>query len=322
MADLPAPHAGDVTPFPVLIVGTGALATLFAARLAQQGHPVTLLGSWREGIAALQAHGARVLEPDGREIQVPVRATDRPEQVPRHRYALILVKAWQTEAAIARLQPTLAEDGLALTLQNGLGHQERLREALGADRVAVGVTMAGATLLAPGRVRAAGGEEIVVERHPRLPSLVQALQRAGFRVRVVDDARSALWGKLLINVAVNPFGALLGKTNGELLQDATALCFMEKAVQEVMQVVNALGVPLPYDDPMAEVRRVLAATAANRNSMLQDLSQGRPTEIDALCGAVVREAQRLGLTAPMNQALWEMVRSRERGQNSHETLIP
>ncbi len=297
--------------FPVLIIGTGAMACLFAARLAAQGHDVTLLGGWREGLQALQ-RGLTLVELDGREHRYTVRATHDPRAVPLHTYALVLVKAWQVDRAIERLRPTLAPEGVALTLMNGVGPQERLQQALGAARVAVGVTTAGATLLAPGRVLAAGSGVVWVGRHPRVGPLVQALERAGFPTQVVEDVRGVLWGKLLINVAINPFGALLGVPNGALREDPAALLFMRRAVDEVLRVVRGLGVRLPYDDPWEQVLRVLERAAANRNSMLQDLERGAPTEIDALCGAVVRHAQRLGLEAPLNQALWEMVQERVR----------
>ncbi len=299
-------------PFPVLVVGTGAMAGLFGGRLAAQGHPVTFLGRWREGVEALRRHGLRLVELDGREYRFPVQAATDPEEVPPHRFALILVKTWQAEDAIARLRPTLAPDGVALSLLNGIGPQERFQEALGPERVAVGVTTAGAILMEPGRVMAAGPGEVIVGRHPRVAPLLEALARAGFPVREVDDVRAVLWGKLLINVAINPFGALLGVPNGALREDPAALLFMRRAVEEVLQVVEALGIALPFKDPWGKVLEVLDRAAANRNSMLQDLERGAPTEIDALCGAVVRHARQLGLHVPMNETLLDMIVARVR----------
>jgi len=145
-----------------------------------------------------------------------------------------------------------------------------------------------------------------------LAPLLEALARAGFPVREVDDVRAVLWGKLLINVAINPFGALLGVPNGALREDPAALLFMRRAVEEVLQVVEALGIALPFEDPWGKVLEVLDRAAANRNSMLQDLERGAPTEIDALCGAVVRYARQLGLRVPMNETLLDMIVARVR----------
>lgn len=295
--------------FPILIVGTGAMACLFGARLAALGHPITFVGSWSTGVTALR-RGLRLVELGGEEQVFTVRAFTDPNQAGSFAFALVLVKAWQVAQAVERLRVTLREEGVALTLMNGVGPQEELQQALGTERVAVGVTTAGATLLEPGRVLAAGPGEIWVGRHPRIEPLLQALEQAGFPVHRVEEVWGVLWGKLLINVAINPFGALLGVPNGALREDPAALLFMRRAVEEVLQVVQSLGIRLPFADPWAQVLRVLERAAANRNSMLQDLERGAPTEIDALCGAVVRYAQRLGLSAPLNQALWEMVRER------------
>src|SRR5512140_220750 len=105
----------------ILIVGTGALATLFAARLAQAGHPVTMLGTWQEGLEALRKHGARLVDMDGNEHQFEVQAISDPRECRGIKYALALVKAWQTERVAGQLKECLAADGLAVTLQNGLG---------------------------------------------------------------------------------------------------------------------------------------------------------------------------------------------------------
>ena len=141
---------------PVLIIGTGALGTLFAARLVSAGIPVLVLGTWQAALAALNAHGARLVSPDGRIRASALSAVDDPRQCRQIQFALVLVKSWQTERAAQQLATCLPADGLALTLQNGLGNDQILAEVLGAQRVAVGVTTTGAALLSPGLVRDGG----------------------------------------------------------------------------------------------------------------------------------------------------------------------
>ncbi|MDP2975648.1 MAG: 2-dehydropantoate 2-reductase, partial [Anaerolineales bacterium] len=206
----------------ILIIGTGALATLFAARLSATGVDVTMLGTWQAGLDALRKEGARLAAADGVERAYPVRVIYDPAECRGARFALVLVKAWQTERAARQLTSCLAEDGLALTLQNGLGNREILSESLGLGRVALGVTTTGATLLGPGLVRLGGEGTISLEAHPRLAALEAMLRAAGFAIDVVADARSLLWGKLVVNAAINPLTALLRVPNGELLQRPTA----------------------------------------------------------------------------------------------------
>ena len=119
----------------ILIVGTGALASLFAARLTQAGHGITMLGTWKEGITALQKDGVRFVGPSGNEKRFAVHATDDPRECTGTKYAIVLVKAWQTERVARQLRSCLADDGHVLTLQNGLGNRETLARDLGLDRV-------------------------------------------------------------------------------------------------------------------------------------------------------------------------------------------
>jgi len=291
----------------ILIVGTGALATLFAARLGAAGHAVAMLGGWQEGLQALRERGARLVETDGREQACPVFATDDPADCRGARFALALVKAWQTERAAGQLAVCLAEDGLALTLQNGTGNRETLGLSLGLARVALGVATTGATLLGPGRARAGGEGVVSLEAHPRLGALEVALTEAGFEVQVVTDAESLVWGKLVINAAINPLTALLRVPNGELLRRPAARNLMRALAQEAAAVALAQGIRLPFADAAAAAEEVARKTAANHSSMLQDVGRGAPTEIDAICGAIARAGERLGVPTPYNRACWQLI---------------
>ncbi|GAB4433194.1 MAG: 2-dehydropantoate 2-reductase [Anaerolineales bacterium] len=293
----------------VLIAGTGALATLFAARLSANGHPVCMLGSWQAGLDALQNHGARLIEDNGREYSYPVRATDNPKDCRGARYALVLVKAWQTERAAGQLAECLAENGLALTLQNGLGNRETLGLSLGLPRVALGVTTTGATLLGPGLVRAGGEGLVSVEAHPRIGPLSAALAESGFNVRQVRDADSLVWGKLVINAAINPLTALLRVPNGELLNRPAARELMHALAEETAAVALAQGIPLPFKDAVKAAENVARQTAKNHSSMFQDIQRGAPTEIDAICGAITRAGKKTGVSTPVNRVCWHLTRA-------------
>jgi 2-dehydropantoate 2-reductase len=293
----------------LLIVGTGALASLFAARLSQAGYSITMLGSWKAGLDALQSHGVRLLDSNGSEHQVPVHATQDPRECRGMKHALVLVKAWQTEQIAEQLRECLADDGLAVTLQNGLGNRETLARSLGASRVAPGVTTTGATLLGPGRVREGGEGIISIERNQALGPIEEALRLANFNVNLVEDAQSLIWGKLVINAAINPLTAILRVPNGKLLELPSAREMMAALAREAAQVAERQNVPLPFPDPIAAAEDVARKTAANHSSMLQDVLRGAPTEIDAICGAVVKIGQKHGLDTSTNWACWKMVKA-------------
>jgi len=294
---------------PILIVGTGALATLFAARLSASGYPVTMLGTWKDGLDALNDNGARLVDADGAEGAYPVEATRDPADCRGMQYALVLVKSWQTERVAGQLADCLAENGLALTLQNGMGNRELLTETLGLQRVALGVTTTGATLLGPGMARAGGEGVISVEAHPRLGPLEAALTGAGFNLQVVNDADALVWGKLVVNAAINPLTALLRVPNGELLQRPAAHKMMGVLAREAAAVATAQGIHLPFKDAAQAAEEVARKTASNHSSMFQDIRRGAPTEIDAICGAITEAGEKLGVSTPVNRVCWHLTRA-------------
>lgn len=296
---------------PLLIVGTGAMACLFGARLAPHAE-VTLLGSWAAGLQALQRDGIR-LEENGRARQVNVRATSDVASCRGATQALVLVKSWQTPRAARQLAECLSPEGVALTLQNGLGNLEILQAELGADRAALGVTTTGATLLGPGWARAGGSGPTHLAAHPRLVPLAELLQEAGFEVHVAEDLQGLVWGKLAINAGINPLTALLEVPNGELLARSGARELMRAAARETAAVAAARGLRLPYADAAARAEEVAEHTASNVSSMLQDIRRGAPTEIDAINGAVAQVGERAGVPTPLNWALWKLVRAKVNG---------
>lgn len=291
----------------VLIVGTGALACLFAARLSASGSSVVMLGSWPEGIATLAHHGVRLIDEDGQEQQFPVTVTTDPITCQGRRYALVLVKSWQTERAARQLVECLPADGLALSLQNGFGNYEILCQHLGSTRVALGSTTAGAHLLNPGIVKSAGEGVTTLGIHARLKHLVELLGRAGFIVESQPDINSLVWAKLVINAAINPLTALLRVPNGELLARPDARLLLATIAREAAAVAIAKGVNLPYPDPVVASEAIARRTSQNYSSMLQDVRRVAPTEIDAICGAIVRAGEHLGVPTPVNRTLLMLI---------------
>jgi 2-dehydropantoate 2-reductase len=171
------------------------------------------------------------------------------------------------------------------------------------------VTTTGATLLEPGLVRLGGEGTVSLEAHPRLAPLEAMLRRAGFAVEVVEDAISLVWGKLVVNAAINPLTALLRVPNGELLERPEARRLMGELAGEAAAVALKLGVALPFTGPECAAEEVARKTAGNRSSMLQDVLRGAPTEIDAINGAVVHLGEEMGLPTPVNRLVWSLVKS-------------
>jgi 2-dehydropantoate 2-reductase len=302
----------------VLIVGTGAMASFFAARLAASGIQVNMLGTWIESIHALNESGVCLMDRDGFEKVYPVKATQDPHDCIGSRFALILVKSFQTRRVAEQLKICLAKDGIALTLQNGLENDTTLAAMLGEDRVAIGVTTIGATLLEPGRVRYGGDGKISLAEHARISPFSDILSQAGFFVETVEDTESLVWGKLVVNAAINPLTALLRVPNGELLARRSAHKLMNLVTQETVNVAEAIGVRLPYSDPISVVELVAERTASNKSSMLKDVLRGSQTEINAINGAIVAIGEREIVPVHLNRALWLIINAIERAPRSQE----
>jgi 2-dehydropantoate 2-reductase len=291
-----------------LVFGTGALGCLFGARLARSGMEVTVIGSWQAALDALGRRGATVIDHEGR-WSAPVHVRRIPAVPLPAPLALVLVKAQQTALIAPVVAGALSPGGLAVTLQNGLGNRESLEAALGAGRVLPGITVVGAALAEPGVVRATPGRVVLGTlpgREEAVARLAQRLEAAGFGVEVTAEIDVPIWRKLAANCAINALSALRAVPNGVLLDDAGAHPVIEAAAREVAAVAAARGVDLGTD-PMEMTLEVLRRTASNRSSMLQDVEHGRPTEVEALNGAVVREGRRLGVPTPANEELWRAV---------------
>jgi 2-dehydropantoate 2-reductase len=289
----------------IVLFGAGAMACLFGARLAQTAE-VTLVDTWAEGIAAIRERGIIIEDSKGtRSVAVRAQLLEAPE-VPAN-LALVLVKAWQTERVASRLEKYLSPEGLAVSLQNGIGNIELL-----GSRAFPGSTSEGATLLGPGHVRAAGSGPT----HIVAPDwAVKLLRDAGFDTHPCGprEAEGLLWGKLCVSCGINALTGLLRVVNGELLKRPDACDLMIRAAEECASVARAGGIRIPFSDTAAHVKDVARRTAGNKSSMYQDILRGAPTECDAIYGAVVREAELHGVAAPVNGTLWKLVRAITRG---------
>ena len=289
--------------------GAGSLGSLVGGVLART-RAVTLVGR--------DPHVARVRE-SGLRVSGCVEARVRPDAVTDATglsadLAVVTVKAFDTRAAADAL--AAADVARVLSLQNGLT-EETLAARLDAP-VLAGTATYGARLAEPGRVECTGEGEIALGRveggdSPAAGEVATAFRDAGLNAVAAADMPRRRWEKLAVNAGVNPVTALSRVENGAL-SDGPAAGAARRAANEAARVARAEGVELSDADAMAALERVAEATAANRSSMLQDVSAGRRTEVDAISGAVVERAARHGVDVPTNRTLADLLRAWERGR--------
>jgi 2-dehydropantoate 2-reductase len=229
--------------------------------------------------------------------------------------ALILVKSHKTPGAAALARRVTQPQGLALTLQNGLGNLEIIEEAMGPARSALGVTSQGAAVVAPGLLLAGGpGPTCLAARPTTIPldDIVALFRQAGMETSLLDDVDAVVWGKLAVNAAINPLTALLETPNGFLAQHDAARRLLRLAALEAVAVAQAQGIAVG-EEAADRALTVARSTATNRSSMLQDVERGEPTEIDAISGQIVTIGRQLGIDAPVNETLWRLVTEKTAG---------
>jgi 2-dehydropantoate 2-reductase len=207
-----------------------------------------------------------------------------------------------------------------MCFSNGIGHMEKLANFVGKHRVLGASTTHGAIRIGPGEVRwtsrgaitmggFSGSDLEPVE--PRVDSLMSALDEAGLRPTWSEDIAKSIWSKLLLNVAINPVCAIAGVLNGEMLLNPELFETGLAAMEEAARIATAEGIDLTDFDLSQSLEDLCRATADNRVSMLQDIMAGRETEIESICGEVVKRGEALGIPTPRNQTLHALVKGIE-----------
>jgi 2-dehydropantoate 2-reductase len=299
----------------IAIIGAGAMGSLFGGRLALAGEEVWLCDIWEDHIRTIQANGL-FIDTFGTSLIAYLRATTAAEVIGPADLVIVFVKSSATRIAAQTALALLGPDSVVLTLQNGYGNVDELVGILGASRVIAGTTAQGATILGPGKILHGGnGETHIGELDgsitPRLKRIASLLSHAEIPTVTHGNVHSLIWGKLVINVGINALTGITRLKNGELLSYKETKELVSLAVQEAVAVAEAAGIELPYQSPLDKVLAVAAATAQNRSSLLQDLTNGRTTEVDAINGAIVREGDRLGIATPVNKVLTLLIKTLE-----------
>lgn len=300
----------------ICIVGPGALGCLFAALLARSGHQVFLVDHRSDRAEQLAEQGIELHDQHGVSV-FRVQVTAAPAQIGWVPVIFLCVKSDDVEIAARTIHPFLGKDGLLIALQNGIAHHPRLAE-LAQQPWVLGVTAQGAHLIGHGQVRHGGTGptflgfpgEVTPTATQRLRELTEEMNRAGIPTCIRHDILTAAWNKLIVNAGINALSALENCPNGELLNRPEALSTLKAAVLEASRVAMALGIEIT-PDPVAMTVAVCRQTRDNISSMLQDVRQGRRTEVDAINGAIVRQARILGLPTPANQSLVARVKRLE-----------
>jgi 2-dehydropantoate 2-reductase len=301
----------------IAVVGCGAMGSVYAALLADAGHEIWAVDSWREHIDAIHANGLR-LEGASGDRTVEIHATTDSADVGPCDLVIIATKTMHVEEAAESARLLIGPDTKVLSIQNGLGGPDTTARILGRERVMVGVVGGfGASMRGPGHAHHNGWELVRLGEFsgpvtPRLESVAEVWRSGGFKVKCFDDIDQLVWEKLICNVCFSGTCSITEMTVGEVMDDANAWQTASGCAIEAYNVARARGIKLDIEEPVAYVRNFGSKIPHARPSMLLDYMAGRMSEIDAINGAIPPAAEAVGVHAPFNTVVSALMRAREK----------
>ncbi len=309
----------------VLVYGAGAVGSTAGGFLSKD-HEVTLLGR-KKHLDAIRRTGLEISGIWGnfhfKKFTYETSASALIRKKPRYDLILVTVKSYDTAQAAKDISRLLGPKTLVLNLQNGIGNAEILRRRIPASRILSARVIFGTAMPEPGHIRitvmaepTAIGEAFKKKLTPRVSEIVKVFSKAGFPSAAAPDVRSVLWAKVIYNCALNPLASLRNCHYGFLTEKQGTRDMMDRVIDEIYAVAKKAGVALT--PPGAEsyrrlfYSRLVARTYNHRPSMLQDLENGKQTEIEALSGEIARLGKRFRVETPMNAALARAIRVKEK----------
>lgn len=302
----------------IAIYGAGAVGGYFGGRLAQAEQEVIFIARGQT-LQALQTQGLRVESIAGDFVIQPMQAAAEPTAVGPVDLVIVAVKAWQVPAVAETMRPLIGANTLVLPLQNGVEAPSQLTAVLGEGHVIGGSCVIVAEVVAPGYIRHAGAQPTVNigELDNRRTDRIESLQRIfvqcqGVTANIVNDITAALWQKFMIIAPWSGVGAVTRAPLYTVCQQPEAHQLLKVALAEVEAVARAHGVALPPTAGADTLTRLEHLGPGLLASMQRDLMNGRPSELEAQTGAVVRLGQAVGIATPVNSFIYASLLVQER----------
>jgi 2-dehydropantoate 2-reductase len=307
----------------ITVIGAGAVGGYYGGMLARAGHDVAFVARGAH-LAAIRQRGLTVRATRG-EFTVRPHVVHPGEAATPAELVMLAVKTYDNQSALQLLDPLTASDGVVLTLQNGVDSPMEAAGVVGAARVLGGAAYIAAAIASPGVIEQTGTHHRLVfgevfetsdSISRRVEHIRETLAGAGIDAAAVSDARVSLWEKY---VYLAPFAGFTGTARapiGPLWRHGETQELFIRGCSEVAAVARAEGVLLPADVPDRVRTYAAALPPSTRSSLLIDLQQGKPIEVEALLGALVRRARAHGVDMPVMETLYAALRDHAAGQRS------
>ncbi len=294
----------------IAIYGTGGVGGYFGGRLAQAGEDVTFIARGAH-LQAIQANGLKIESINGDFTIFPVKATDNPAEMEVVDVVFVAVKTWDVPAAAEALRLLVGADTIVVPLENGVDAPEQLASVLGAEHVLGGLCRISALIGGPGLVKHVGVAPYIAfgERDGTQSARVEALRAVfarcqGLTIDVPADIEAALWDKFVFIASMSGVGAVTRQPAGVFRAVAETRALLVATLEETAAVARARGIRLPADEAQKVLAFIDNAAPGVTASMQRDIMDGKPSELKAQNGAVVRMGRELGVPTPAHEFIY------------------
>ncbi|ACV62428.1 2-dehydropantoate 2-reductase [Desulfofarcimen acetoxidans DSM 771] len=307
----------------ILVFGLGALGTVYSCFLKKKGHQV--VGLAREPLAEIiRKKGVKVTGIWGKHECKLDKVITSIEQVQDKDFDLILlpVKSFSTEDAIRQIINIISPNTYVLLLQNGYGNFEIASRFISEEKIMLGRVIFGAETIKPGESKVTVIADDVILGSPKnlvdsiaLEDFAQIFREAGIPTLASNQVMKYIWGKIIYNSALNPLGAILGVSYGKLAENNNTKLLMDSIIREIFTLLMAMQQETLWPDAETYLKdfygKLVPSTASHHASMLQDIQNGKKTEINALNGSVVDLGKKFGISTPVNEIITQLVKAKE-----------
>jgi len=279
----------------IVVIGAGAMGCLYGAYLSGE-NDVTMLDVYEPQIASINELGITVAEPDGSEnLYKKIKAMKSGEYQDIADLVIVFVKSTFSESALEANRNLFGEHTIVMTLQNGAGNDRKIEKYVSKENIIIGTSKHNSVNLGNGKISHSGNGLTTIGsnlgRIPALDSVYEILSRSGFDTEISDDIQRIIWSKLFVNLSVNTFTAITRSPIGSMIDNKYAWDFAEKMICEAVDVAEADGTHFSYMEVLNNVHQLCKDVGKGYSSMYQDVVRCIPTEIDAINGAIVEQAQ-------------------------------
>lgn len=301
----------------IAVVGAGAMGSIYGGHLSQHNE-VYMVDTAAPIVDQINAAGLKIEENDTENIYHP-KAVTTTEGLEPVDLIILFVKSLFSRAALSGNKGIIGPDTYVMTLQNGSGHEDLIREFVPEDHIIIGTTNDNGAVLGPAHVKHGGVGEtnigmLTEDTNGFLPRLKETFDACGFQTTVSDNIQQLIWDKLFTNVSLSAVTGILQVDMGYIAGNEHAWNMTVRLINEAAAVARGLGLKADDEAIIAKVKKTSEMSPNGCTSIRADLRDGRKTEVDTISGSVVRASKKCGVPAPSHEFLVEMVHALEEKQ--------